>query len=260
MNALAMLGKFASDGWTESCKESDFTNHLTKVLAVSVEATASANGPVIAASQRWVQGLGAGKTFMKQYREWTKSKYKNEKVTNLSPHIDTFIKFLAAADAAVASSLEMLAVKVDFFGAIYSTPQQLSKCWQILTDSSLHELLERFLEHRDAEASCAPWLRSLLHPALCNYVATWKDDNVDITTWLGQCESILAGLAERKDDAEGLCDIIGDIQALTMVLNAACSLPGPPRGASPTRCKCLIAPSSHHSRTPCAHRRAGLPF
>ncbi len=134
-----MLEKFEDAKWSQTCMESEFSHHLTKTMAIQMEANTVGDGRVIPVSQKWVAGLSIGKTFMKKFRDLAKTKFKQANIVTLSPAIMEFLEFLEASGCSAAASLRMRmwGLKSLLFGRIDSSPGEITVAWDAMTEVGL---------------------------------------------------------------------------------------------------------------------------
>lgn len=212
-----MLAKYGTEEWEETCKEADFKNHLVKMTAINLEATSLANEEVVKVSAEWVAGLSNGKLFMKKHRDWSRTRYKQDKATALAPTVTQFVEFLQKSNLPCHPSLAGLNLKVMFFCRVEQEPGNISKSWESLLAAGLPAVAEKL-------APCVALLRSMLYPAMTAYFKTWSPDKLMVQNWLHDLENIIKKLQEKIPE-EWISPLVDDLEAVITIIKAATTPP-----------------------------------
>lgn len=214
------MNKFGSELWAEICKESDFKPKCTQLMSLNMEAKAVADASVIEASEHWSECLSVGKVFMKKHRDWAKGRSKTEKITTLSPSISQFVDFLVEVGVKVSVSLRLLNLKVLFFVAM-GEDNNIAAAWSLVSNGGVYELFGSASSRGGAIVAPAPWMRSLLHPALVQYIQTWSEDDMDLEKWIADIKSIEDSIEANSQALESMAIVLKDLKALLGLLRGA---------------------------------------
>ena len=127
VNLEAFLQIFGTSQW-EAAKESGFTVHMAKLLALNAEAGTLADRDAEERSAMFVEGFTAGKMFTKTYREYVKTHFKHQRLLERTEALTKFRSFLHQhSKTRLAPSLELLFLKVPFFQKYDEVAAQLAE-------------------------------------------------------------------------------------------------------------------------------------
>lgn len=129
----ALTATFASSFWSQTAKESQFTPLLQKFATIKHTASSDGDKSVLDLCTTFIDGLTAGKGFVKLYRVWARHR-KLDQLLAMHPQCNRFLAFLESLDITPHCGLTLLGHKIDYLTNTKSE-QSVSKATQVFISS-----------------------------------------------------------------------------------------------------------------------------
>lgn len=234
-----LLNQFKTALWT-SAKESSFTGYLAKISAVHAEASSQGDRDLISQAEAWIEGLSAGKQFLKLNRDYTKSTFKQPKLIAMGVHLQKFREFaLKEGQVVFYDTLELLWHKVVFFDTVARDPAEgspslpLACGLQVIFANGLAKIftVSGATPSASSSSGCAAtlsmsaWLRSPIFKVCCDSIMAMKPDEVDTaaTALLADIDASLQLLQSKVEELPDLVEMIEDHRDFATILRCTCN-------------------------------------
>lgn len=219
-----LVKHFESNLWVD-LKESKFTTPLERMSTLAHAAAASGDQSLIDEATAWADGMSAAKAFLKAYREYKKTHFKQTRLMDISVSIKALRSFVTSVGFSVSSSLDLLFFKVTFFDEV-GKQVALASALELVVKEGLPSALKKEQASVDSEAAAfSPevWLRTIIFSALGDVLEAQDDALVE--TVAERVSTDLAGLVEMLQADASMpsgCDLLfQDVDSMALIFQAA---------------------------------------
>lgn len=163
-----LLSKYSCDGW-EKVPESGFTKITSQAATLYVECgQVGEAAEVTELANTYSVGLTAAKSFVRVFRDYTKSHHKTSRLCDLALPLRPFIAFLESVNISVTSTLRRLLLKVNFYEST-KTFAKLSTALDRIVEDGLALLFSK--EELDSSVADV-WVSAMVIDVMVSYTGS----------------------------------------------------------------------------------------
>ena len=224
---------FGTSAWHATAKESHFTPLIAKIGTVRAQASSDGDKSTLVETSAWIDGLTAGKTFMKLYRVFYKFR-KDEQFMALKDSCKCFLQFIKDAKIEAHFSLSLIGYKLQFYNGAANLGGLLASTTSFVEDGFaclLGANTPGGADNVDPEV----WFREVFSQAVVIYLCSFSLDEMhdDADKIVEEFSTAMAVVKECSTKFKGILDpVLADMDKLKVILEVGL-------GAKSTSASCL---------------------